>query len=131
MGDALETTLDRHMALVALVVSKLIETGLAARDIDSERSKAFVGIGVDPTELGNVLMWMLDEGIIRSKRTERVESGAIFLKDAQLTAKGLAIIRQPLNEGDTLEERIQKADNSSNWSAILSYWRHRWSGSKQ
>jgi hypothetical protein len=40
MNDDPESTLDRHMALAALVISKLAETGLSARDIDSERSKA-------------------------------------------------------------------------------------------
>jgi hypothetical protein len=40
MNDDPESTLDRHMALAALVISKLAETCLSARDIDSARSKA-------------------------------------------------------------------------------------------
>jgi hypothetical protein len=131
MNDELETTLDRHMALVALVVSKLVETGLAPRDIDSDRSKAFLGVGVDPTELGSVLMWMVDEDIVRSKRTERHSTGAVFLKDAQLTTRGLAIIRRPLSSAAEVEEAIQEAGGSSNWSALMSFFLNRGRGSKE
>jgi hypothetical protein len=133
MNHEPETTLHQHMALMALIISKLAETGLSARDIDSERSKAFLGVGVDPTELGSVLTWMVDEGIIRSKRLERHSTGAVFLKDAQLTAKGLATIQQPLNP-DVSEEKQnqeQKAANRSKWPAIFSHFLHRPSGSNE
>jgi hypothetical protein len=63
MNHEPETTLHQRMALMALIISKLAETGLSARDIDSERSKAFQEVGVDPTELGSVLTWMVDEGL--------------------------------------------------------------------
>ena len=127
--DAPETVLDRHMALVALVISKLVETGLSARDIDSERSQAFLGAAADPIELGCVLMWMVDEEIIRSKSMVRHNTGAVFLKDAQLTAKGLASIRQPLDAGDTIEGPTQDEDNSI-WSTIVSYLLRRPNRSK-
>jgi hypothetical protein len=131
MNDEPGNTLDRHMALVALIISKLAETGLSARDIDSERSKAFLGVAADPTELGSVLTWMVDEEIVRSKRLERHSTGAVFLKEAQLTAKGLATI-QPLTANPSKEkqsDQVQTTAGHVKWPAIISNFLHRPNGS--
>jgi hypothetical protein len=42
----------------------------------------------------------------------------IQLTAAQLTAKGLAIVKQPLPEGDTIEKRIQSDAGDRSWSSI-------------
>lgn len=63
---------------------------------------------------------MLDEGIIRAKNVSQMMDGTTFVAGAQLTAKGLSIVKQPLPGGDTVEKKIQKADGSgsSSWSSI-------------
>jgi hypothetical protein len=55
------------------------------------------------------------------------------LKEAQLTAKGLATIQQPLNPDVSEEKQNQekKAANRSKWPAIFSHFLHRPSGSNE
>jgi hypothetical protein len=57
---------------------------------------------------------MLDEGIIRAKNKSTTMDGTIYVAAAQLTAKGLAIVKEPVLEGETIEKRIQSGgdDNS-------------------
>ena len=43
----------------------------------------------------------------------------MYLASAQLTAKGLTIVKQPLPGGDTIEKRIlSESSGNSNWSSI-------------
>src|SRR6266702_2458373 len=109
-----ETTLDQHMAVMGRVIAKLVSTGLFKHDIDSRAVKEFLGSEEDKKTFESVIIWMLDEGIIRAKDQATFMDGTILVKAAQLTAKGLAIVKQSPEDGETIEKRIQSAgdDNS-------------------
>ncbi|PAY05439.1 hypothetical protein CK489_29080 [Bradyrhizobium sp. UFLA03-84] len=115
-----QSKLDLHMALLARIVARFVSDGLAAHDIDSRGAKEFIGVDEDQAVFGAVLIWMLDEKIITARQvTGRPPRGPIALLGAQLTAKGLSIVRQPLGGGDTVETRIKNADGgNSTWSNI-------------
>jgi hypothetical protein len=113
-----DTQLDKHMALVARVVAKFISTGLMPHDIDSRGVEDFLGTLDEKKVFEAVIIWMLDEGIIRAKNVSRTMDGTIRLAAVQLTAKGLAIVKQPLPGGDTIEKRIQADAGDRSWSSI-------------
>jgi hypothetical protein len=114
-----ETVLDRHMALVGRTVAAFVSKGLLAVNIGSNEPEKFLGAAEDTKAFADVLQWMLDEEIIRAMRTHRTMDGSITLFHAQLTAKGIAIVKQPTGEGDTVEKRIRSAESgSSSWSSI-------------
>jgi hypothetical protein len=112
-----ETALEQHMAMVGRVVAKFVSTGLLRHNIDSRGVEKFLGTSEDKKVFEAVIIWMLDEGIIRAKDTSQTMDGTIRLSAVQLTAKGLAIVKQPLPAGDTIEKRIKTAD-SRDWSGI-------------
>src|SRR5258705_8109802 len=88
------STLDQHMAVVGRVIAKFVSDGLTLHDIDSRGVEKFLGTQEDSKVFAAVLVWMLDEGIIRAKKvTPMISGGVIHLSAAQLTAKGLAIVR--------------------------------------
>ena len=68
-------------------------------NIVSRGVEDFLGAPEDKEVFEAVLVWMLDEGIIRAKDQSTTMDGTIFLAGAQLTAKGLAIVKQPVSEG--------------------------------
>ena len=115
-----DTALEQHMAMVGRVIAKFVSDGLLLHDIDSRGAEKFLGTDEDGKIFAAVLVWMLDEGIIRAKKvTPMISGGVIHLSAAQLTAKGLAIVKQPLPDGGTIEKRIQSdAGGSSSWSSI-------------
>lgn len=96
-----ETTLDQHMAIMGRVIAKFVSGGLMPHNIDSRGVEKFLGTPEDKKVFEAVITWMLDEGIIRAKKTSHAMDGTVFLAAAQLTAKGLAIVKQPLPGGDT------------------------------
>src|SRR5216683_2100141 len=102
-----ESTLDQHMAVMGRVIAKFVSTGLMPHNIDSRGVERFLGTPEDKRVFEAVITWMLDEGIIRAKNVSLITDGTMHLAAAQLTAKGLAIVKQPLPEGDTIEKRIQ------------------------
>jgi hypothetical protein len=108
-----DSALDQHMAVVGRVVAKFVSDGLAQHDIDSGAADRFLGGGVDKKVFENVLTWMIGEDIIRVKNLSRVSDGTMFVKSAQLTSKGIAIVREPTPAGDTIEKRIQSAGDDS------------------
>ncbi|MCA6102783.1 hypothetical protein [Bradyrhizobium australafricanum] len=112
--------LDEHMELVAKVVAKFISTGLLKHNIDSRGADQFLGEPVDNETFAAVLSWMLSEGLIHSGNVSRTINAVVFISQAQLSAKGLAIVRQPLGNGETIEKRIEKADagDKKDWSSI-------------
>jgi hypothetical protein len=115
MNEQVESALNQHMAVIGRVIAKFVSEGLLLHDIDSRGAEKFLGTDEDSKVFAAVLVWMLDEGIIRAKKvTPMISGGVIHLSGAQLTAKGLAIVKQPLPEGETIEKRIQSAgtDNS-------------------
>ena len=100
-----ETALDQHMAVVGRVIAKFVSGGLMPHDIDSRGVERFLGTPEDRKVFAAVLIWMLDEGIIRAKKVSTIiNDGTVHLSAAQLTAKGLAIVKQPLPAGDTNRE---------------------------
>jgi hypothetical protein len=109
-----ESILDQHMAVMGRVIAKFVSTGLLPHNIDSRRVENFLGTTEDKKTFESVIEWMLDEGIIRAKNKSTTMDGTIHVAAVQLTAKGLAIVKQPLSEGETIEKRIQSAgaDNS-------------------
>jgi hypothetical protein len=115
MNEAImtETTLDQHMAVMGRVMAKFVSSGLLPHNIDSRGVEDFLGAPEDKEVFEGVIVWMLDEGIIRAKNVSQTTDGTIFLAAAQLTAKGLAIVKQPLSEGETIEKRIQAAGTDS------------------
>ncbi|MBR0936683.1 hypothetical protein [Bradyrhizobium jicamae] len=118
-ADRSQSTLDQHLAMVGRVVAKFVSTGLAAHNIDTRGVTQFLGTQEDEPTFAAVLTWMLDEDIIRARHVSRTINGPIHLSGAQLTAKGLAIVKQPLANGDTVEKRIQAADGgNSTWANI-------------
>jgi hypothetical protein len=108
-----DSALDQHMAVVGRVIAKFVSDGLAQHDIDSRGAKRFLGSDVDKKTFENVLTWMIDEDIIRVKNMSRVSDGTMFVKSAQLTSKGITIVREPTQAGDTIEKRIQSAGDDS------------------
>jgi hypothetical protein len=68
---------------------------------------------VDKKTFENVLTWMIDEDIIRPKDKSTMMDGTIWVKGAQLTSKGIAIVREPTQAGDTIEKRIQSGGDDS------------------
>ena len=113
-----ETTLDQHMAAMGRVVAKFVSGGLMAHNVDSRGVEKFLGTPEDKKVFEAVIVWMLDEGIIRAKNVSTIMDGTIHLAAAQLTAKGLAIVKQPLTGGDTIEKRIQSDAGGRSWSSI-------------
>lgn len=115
-----ETALEQHMAVIGRVTAKFVSTGLLAHNVDSRAAEKFLGAPENKQVFEAVLTWMLDEGIIRAKKVSHTMDGTMFLANAQLTAKGLAIVKQPLSTGGTIEKRIQADDGgaSSKWSSI-------------
>jgi hypothetical protein len=115
----IETTLDQHMAVMGRVIAKFVSTGLLPHNIDSRGVERFLGTPEDKKVFEAVIVWMLDEGIIRAKNVVTIMDGTIHLAAAQLTARGLAIVKQPLPGGDTIEKRVQSpAGGNSFWSSI-------------
>jgi hypothetical protein len=114
-----ESILDQHMAVMGRVIAKFVSTGLMPHNIDSRGVERFLGTPEDKRVFEAVIVWMLDEGIIRAKNQSTTMDGTIYVVAAQLTAKGLAIVKQPLSEGETIEKRIQSAgDDNSLFSKI-------------
>ena len=90
-------------------------------DIDSRGAEQFLGAPVDQEDFITVLRWMLNEKLIHSEHVGAAGRGSVLMvRSAQLSAKGLAVVRQPLAAGDTIEKRIEKADAGSkkDWSSI-------------
>ena len=114
-----ETALDKHMAVMGRVIAKFVSGGLMPHDIDSRGVERFLGTPEDKKVFEAVIVWMLDEGIIRAKNVSTIMDGTIFVKAAQLTAKGLTIVKQSPKDGETIEKRIQSAgDDNSLFSKI-------------
>jgi hypothetical protein len=114
-----ETTLDQHMAVMGRIIAKFVSGGLTPHDIDSRGVESFLDTPEDKEVFEAVIVWMLDEGIIRAKKMNQTMDGTLFLAAAQLTAKGLAIVKQPLPGGDTIEKRVQSQTGGNQfWSSI-------------
>lgn len=114
-----ETPLEQHMAVLGRVTARFVSTGLLAHDIDSRAVEQFLGTPEDKQVFEAVIRWMLDEGLIRVKKVSQTMDGTIFLVAAQLTAKGLAIVKQPAPDGKTIEQQIKSnSGEDSFWSKI-------------
>ncbi|MEO8319831.1 MAG: hypothetical protein ABJA75_08100 [Bradyrhizobium sp.] len=88
-------------------------------NIDSRRPENFLGAPEDKKTFESVLGWMLDEGIIRTKKMSQTMDGTMYVAGAQLTAKGPAIVKQPMANGPTIESQIRAGgDDNSFWSKI-------------
>jgi hypothetical protein len=121
MNETANTSvIDEHMALVARVIAKFVSTGLSVHDIDSRGAEQFLGAPVSQEDFIAVLRWMLKENLIHSDSVNEAGRGAVLnIGRAQLSAKGLAVVRQKLPAGDTIEKRIEKADaGGKDWSGI-------------
>ena len=109
-----DSTLDQHMAIVGRIIAKFVSDGLAQHNIDSRRADKFLGDPTDKQTFEHIMDWMLDEGIVRARKVSRAMDGTMYIAAAQLTAKGLAIVKAPIADGDSIEKRVQSAgtDNS-------------------
>jgi hypothetical protein len=119
-NEPTETPLDHHMAVVGRIVARFISTGLMPQNVDSRAAGKFLGEPVvDKQVFEAAIAWMIDEGLVRAKdRQVFINDGTIRLSAAQLTARGLAIIKHPLPDGGTIEKRIQSDATGRNWSSI-------------
>jgi hypothetical protein len=107
------------MAVVGQVMARFVSEGLLGQPIDTFAPEAFLGAPVDPRTFEAVITWMLDEGIIRGKERVQTIDGRLRIIAAQLTAKGLAIVKHPLPDGDTIEKRVQSQTGGNQfWSSI-------------
>lgn len=107
------------LLLGVAITAKFVSTGLLPHNIDSRAAEKFLGTPEDKQVFEAVLIWMLDEGIIRAKKMSQTMDGIMYLAAAQLTAKGLAIVKQTLPGGDTVEKRVQSdTTGDSFWSKI-------------
>jgi hypothetical protein len=61
-----ETVLDQHMAVMGRVIAKFVSGGLMPHNIDSRGVETFLGVPEDKKVFEGVIVWMLDEGIIRA-----------------------------------------------------------------
>jgi hypothetical protein len=121
MSEKALSKIDEHMALVARIIAKFVATGLSVHDIDSRGAEKFLGVPADQEDFIAALRWMLKENLIHSEHVSAAGQGAVLMvRHAQLSAKGLSIVRQPLPAGDTIEKRIEKADadGKKDWSSI-------------
>ncbi len=82
-----ETTLDQHMAVVGRVIAKFVSTGLMTHNIDSRGVERFLGTPEDKKVFEAVIVWMLDEGIIRAKNQSTTMDGTIYVVDDTLFSK--------------------------------------------
>ncbi|MCK1733913.1 hypothetical protein IVA79_08080 [Bradyrhizobium sp. 138] len=116
----MDNMLERHMAVVGRVTAKFVSTGLMTHNIDSRAVERFLGVAEDKQVFEAVIRWMLDEGIIRAKNVSQTMDGTVYVAAAQLTAKGLSIVKQQLAGGDSVEKQIREADagGGSSWSSI-------------
>ena len=115
-----QTPLEHHMEVLGRTVAKFVSVGLIPQTIDSRAAEAFLGVPEDEVVFAAVLTWMLDEGIIRAKNTAHRIRGPIHISGAQLTAKGLAMVKQPIGDGDTIEKRVSTASSSGGSSMFAS-----------
>jgi len=115
----IESVLDEHLAVMGRVIAKFVSGGLMPHNIDSRAIEKFLGAPEDKRTFEGIMVWMLDEGIIRAKKVSQTMDGTMFLAAAQLTAKGFVIVKQPLPGGDTIEKRVH-SDSSGNsfWTSI-------------
>jgi hypothetical protein len=111
-----ESKLEQHLAVVGQLVAKFVSEGLSPQTIDTFAPETLLGRSIDPTIFEAVVVWMLDEDIIRAKQKIETLDGRLRLNWVQLTSKGLNIVKQPLPSGDTIEKRVQSG--STNWSSI-------------
>jgi hypothetical protein len=121
------TKLDQHMALIGQVTARFVSKGLLGQPIDTFAPESFLGAPADPRTFEAVITWMLDEGIIRGKEPIQTIDGRLRIQAVQLTSKGLAIVQQPLPEGDNIAKRIQShTGGNAFWSNIGELvWKHR------
>ena len=114
-----ENALEQHMAVIGRITARFVSTGLLLHNIDSRKAEQFLGTPEDKQVFEAALVWMLDEGIIRAKRMSQTMDGTTYLFSAQLSAKGLSIVKQPLPDGDTIEKRLQsEGAGNSFWSNV-------------
>ena len=107
------------MAVVGQVMARFVSEGLLGQPIDTFAPEAFLGVPADPRTFEAVITWMLDEGIIRGKERIQTIDGRLRIIAVQLTSKGLAIVKQPLPGGDTIEKRVQSQTGGNQfWSSI-------------
>jgi hypothetical protein len=113
------TKLEEHLAVVGRVIAKFISEGLSPQEIDTSKPEAFLGDSVDPQTFEAVVVWMLDEGIIRAKQHNAPLVGGRRLAGLQLTSKGLSIVQHQLPSGDTIATRVRNDGRTSAlWSNI-------------
>jgi hypothetical protein len=114
-----ENKLEEHLAVVGRVIAKFVSQGLAPQAIDTFAPEAFLHTPVDRDTFEAVIVWMLDEGIIRAKQRIETLDGRLRLMGVQLTSKGLAIVQEPLPSGDSIAKRVQSNTGSGAfWSSI-------------
>ncbi|MDR6659777.1 hypothetical protein J2W51_002347 [Tardiphaga robiniae] len=111
-----ETTLEKHMAIVAKIAAKFVSDGLMTHDIDSRGSEKFLGEPIEGPVFDAALGWMINEGIIRVRNVSRAGS-ATFLVGAQLSSRGIAMVKTS-TEGVSIETKMQKAETGADWSKI-------------
>jgi hypothetical protein len=121
MSEQTHTKLEQHMAVVGQVIARFVsEVGLSSQAIDTCVPEALLGSRVDPHAFEAVIIWMLDEKILRAKQRTETLSGRLCLSGVQLTSKGLAIVQQPLPSGDNIAKRVQSNNTGSGafWTNI-------------
>ena len=78
-----------------------------------------MGIPIDRGTFEAVIVWMLDEGIIRGKQRIQSLDGRLRINGVQLTAMGLSVVKHPLPDGDNIAKRVQtETGNNAFWSNI-------------
>jgi hypothetical protein len=83
----METTLDKHMAVMGRGIAKFVSDGLMPHNIDSRGVERFLGTPEDKKVFEAVIVWMLDEGIVRTKNVSTTIQRRAHLRHRQ----GLAV----------------------------------------
>jgi len=109
--------LDRHLEMVGRTLALLVANGLARVDLSTEDASIILKMD-DSTELraefGNIIYWMISEGLVREGQNYSILDDDITFCDIQLTSRGLAVLQSRLPDTDiSIADRLSEDKNGS------------------
>ncbi|WP_143201798.1 hypothetical protein [Bradyrhizobium sp. NAS96.2] len=97
------------MAMLGRIVAQFAAGGLTPRTVQSSKMSEFLGKEENSEIAADVLRWMVEEGLIRADVIHKdVMQGDFAVYGAQLTSKGVAVLKSKTETGDTIERQIRR-----------------------